>query len=200
MTCPSITTLNSQLSNIPLQPGCTKLIIKYLKRIATDIHDKRDKFIVLIWDEMSLQPALSYDALYDKIIGFEDWGNRRTRKIADHAITFYLRCLKTGKKMPLGYGFCESNTKSIQIVRCVKEWLINIINCGLIPVGTICDQGATNIAALNTLISESNNIRKRRNLCTSKKINEIYNSFFSQHLIFSSSCNVKTKIYEKCIF
>ncbi|KYN27496.1 hypothetical protein ALC57_03116, partial [Trachymyrmex cornetzi] len=27
----------------------------------------------------------------DKIIGFEDWGYRRTRKFADHAIVFYLR-------------------------------------------------------------------------------------------------------------
>lgn len=108
--------------------------------------------------------------MHDKIIGFEDWGNRRTRKIADHAITFYLRCLKTGKKMPLGYGFCKGNTKTVQLMRCVKQWLINIINCGLIPVATICDQGATNIAALITLISESNKIRTMRNLRTSKKI------------------------------
>lgn len=145
-------------------------MIKYLKHKATDIHDQKEKYIALIWDEMSLQPALSYDQLYDKIIGFEDWGNRRTRKIADHAITFYLRCLKTGKKMPLGYGFCESSTKTVQLIRCVKEWLINIIACDLIPVATICDQGASNIAALNTLISESNNIRTRKNLCTSKTI------------------------------
>lgn len=133
----------------------------YLKHIAADIHVENEKFIVLIWDEMSLQPTLSYDQLHDKIIGFEDWGNRRTRKIADHAITFYLRCLKTGKKMPLGYGFCESSTKTVQLIRCVKEWLKNIIDCGLIPVATICDQGASNIAALNTLINESNSIRKK---------------------------------------
>lgn len=144
--------------------------MQYLKHVATDIHNETEKFIALIWDEMSLQPALSYDQLNDKIIGFEDWDHKRTRKISDHAITFYLRCLKTGKKMPLGYGFCENSTKTIQLIRCVKEWLTNIIACGLIPVATICDQGASNVAALNILVSESNRKRTMRNLYTSTKL------------------------------
>lgn len=83
----------------------------------------REKYVALLWDEISLQPGLSYDMTHDKIIGFEDWGMRRTRKIADHAITFYLRCLKTGNKIPLGYGFWDSATKTFQLVRCIKEWL-----------------------------------------------------------------------------
>lgn len=171
MLCPSIVTLNSQLTNISLQAGCTKIILKYLKKIGQDIQDNRDKFIVLIWDEISLQPALSYDKTHDKIIGFEDWGHRRTRKIADHAITFYLRSLKTGNKIPLGYGFCESTTKTYQLVRCVKEWLLNIIGCGLKPLATVCDQNATNIAAINVLINDSNKIcttRSNKNMHTSK--------------------------------
>ncbi|KYN28191.1 hypothetical protein ALC57_02391 [Trachymyrmex cornetzi] len=44
-----------------------------------------------IWDEVAIQPALYYDKRTDKIVGFEDWGHRRTRKFADHAIVFYLR-------------------------------------------------------------------------------------------------------------
>lgn len=166
MLCPSIVTLNSQLTNIPLQAGCTKLILKYLKQVTRDIHDDRNKFVALIWDEISLQPALTYDKRQDKIIGFEDWGHRRTRKIADHAITFYLKCLKTGNKMPLGYGFCESSTKTYQLVRCVKEWLFHIIGSGLIPVTTICDQSTSNIAAINVLVNE--NKISTKNAYTSK--------------------------------
>lgn len=93
---------------------------------------------------------------------------RRTRKIADHAITFYIRCLKTGNKMPLGYGFCDSVTKTFQLVWCIKEWLSHLITCGLIPVATICDQSSTNMAAINMLIQDSNMIRIKQNLCTSK--------------------------------
>lgn len=128
----------------------------------------REKYVALLWDEISLQPGLSYDKTHDQIIGFEDWGMRRTRKIADHAITFYLRCLKTGNKIPLGYGFCESATKTFQLVRCIKEWLSHIINSGLIPIATICDQSGTNIAAINALIKDSNIIRTKKNFCTSK--------------------------------
>lgn len=103
---------------------------------------------------MRLQPFLEYLKKLDIVIGFEDWGHRRTRKIADHAITFYMRCLATGNKMPLGFGFCESSTKTYQLVRCIKEYLGHIIQSGLIPVATICDQSTTNIAAINALVNE----------------------------------------------
>lgn len=129
-----------------------------------DIEDEREKDVALVWDEISLQPALVYNKARDKIVGFEDWGHRRTRKIADHAIVFYLRSLKTGQKMPLGYGFCESATKTNQLLRCIKEWLSNIIICGLNPIATICDQGSANISAINALIADSNVIRCKKGL------------------------------------
>lgn len=88
---------------------------------------------------MSLQPFLSYDKTKDKIIGFEDFGTNRTRKIADHAITFYLRNLQSGNKMPIVFGFCHSSTKTFQLIRCIKTWLLNIIASGFIPIVTICD-------------------------------------------------------------
>lgn len=136
------------MSHIPLQTGCSPLIVKYLQQIVAGVVDERDKYVALIWDEISLQSGLSYDKKYDKIIGldFEDWGTRRTRKLADHlAITFYLRCLTSGNKMPVGYGFCENGTKKVQLIRCIKEWLTCIIQCGLKPVLTICDQSGSNI-------------------------------------------------------
>lgn len=55
-------------------------MLRYLKQVTQNINDEREKFIVLIWDEMSLQPALHYDKVNDKIIGFEDWGHRRSIK------------------------------------------------------------------------------------------------------------------------
>jgi len=36
---------------------------------------------------------------------------KKTRKIADYAIAFYLRYLNSGKHMPLGYGYSCSATK-----------------------------------------------------------------------------------------
>lgn len=189
--------MNSQLNNIPIRAGCTRLIVKYLEQIALDLKDSRDKYVALIWDEISLQPALYYNKKQDRIIGFEDWGMRRTRKIADHAIVFYLRCLKSGNKMPLGYGFCESTTKTHQLIRCVKQWLVNISASGLIPVAVVCDQGGTNMAAINSLISDSNKIRIMKNLPTSNsfmiKNHKVIPVYDYVHLIKGTRNNLLTK-------
>lgn len=104
---------------------------------------------------MAIRPALKYDVKSDKIVGFEDWGMRRTRKFADHAILFYIRCLASGCKMPIGYGFCKATTTYVQLSRCVKEWLHRLQRCGFKPVATVCDQGGSNIATVNTLIKET---------------------------------------------
>lgn len=73
LCCPSITTLNSQLKNIPIQAGCIHLIVKYLEQIVQEMKDDREKYIALIWDEVSLQPDLYYNKneLLDRRLGNE---------------------------------------------------------------------------------------------------------------------------------
>lgn len=68
---------------------------------------------------MSLQPSLTYDVRNDKIVGFEDWGMRRSRKFADHAIVFYIKCIASGWKMPIVYCFCKSATSFIHLCRSI---------------------------------------------------------------------------------
>lgn len=152
--CPSHVTLKTQLQNIPFHTGCNKIILQYLRLIKKEM-DPTDLYVVLIWDEMSIQPSVQYDKKGDNIIGLEDWGTKRTRKIADHAIVFYLRCLASGKHMPIGYGYCKGATNSAQLARCIKEWLIALIQCGFKPVASVCDQGGTNIAAINLLTQQT---------------------------------------------
>lgn len=108
---------------------------------------------------------------------------RRTRKIADHVIVFYLRCLKSGNKISLGYGFCEGCTKTYQLIWCIKEWLLKINACGLRVLVAICDQNSSNIAAINYLINECNKIRTMKNLPTSKKIITYINKWYLYALI-----------------
>ncbi|XP_011874988.1 PREDICTED: uncharacterized protein LOC105565943 [Vollenhovia emeryi] len=157
LLCPSFSTLNKQLQQIPFKTGCNKIITQYLKLLATEI-DSQDLTCILLWDELAIQPAVYYDKKTDRIIGFEDWGNRRTRKFADHSIVFYIRCLASGNHMPLGYGYCCGTTITMQLSKCIKEWLTLLIECGFKPVATVCDQGATNIAAINFLIKETQSV------------------------------------------
>ncbi|KAL0128440.1 hypothetical protein PUN28_003609 [Cardiocondyla obscurior] len=104
---------------------------------------------------MAIQPALTYNIKSNKIIGFEDWIKRRIRRFADHAIVFYIRCLASGHKMPVGYGFCNSATTSIQLSRCVKEWIECLQNCDFKPMVIVCEKGGPNIAAINMLIKDT---------------------------------------------
>ncbi|EFN89568.1 hypothetical protein EAI_05937, partial [Harpegnathos saltator] len=160
LLCPSSTTLDNQFKKININTGCNNIISKYLKQVAKEISDIKDLYCIVIWDEMSLQPAVQYNEKEDKIIGFEDWGTRRIRKFADHAIVFYMRCLTRGTHMPIGYGFCNNTTNTVQLLRCkIKEWLTIIIKSGFKPIGTVCDQGSSNIAAINYLIQETNHKR-----------------------------------------
>lgn len=167
LLCPFVTTLDKQLQNITFDTGCNNIMYRYLKLIAKEI-DSKDLNVILIWDEMSLQPSIAYDKKKDRIIEFEDWGMRRTRKFADHAILFYIRCLSSGNHMPLGYGFCNSTTRTTQLVRCIKQWITFLIKCGFKPVATVCDQGGSNTAAIKTLIKEANETRQKQHKNLSK--------------------------------
>lgn len=112
----------------------------------------KDKVCLLMWDEISIQPSVTYNTRKDIIYGLEDWGNNRTSKIADHALTFMLRGLHSGWKMPISYGFCCKQTCTAQLIRCIKEHICKINNAGFHIVTTVCDQGSSNVAAIKELL------------------------------------------------
>lgn len=94
-TLPSSRTLRRLLQKVPINAGKNEIIFSHLSQQQSLMKDV-DKLCVLMWDEMSLQSHLQYDQSNDKIIGFEDWGHKRTQGIANHALVFMLRGIKTG--------------------------------------------------------------------------------------------------------
>ncbi|XP_036139614.1 uncharacterized protein LOC118648110 isoform X2 [Monomorium pharaonis] len=151
---PSATTLKCLLRTISLQPGINKFIFEHLQQHVAEMNE-RDKLCILMWDEMSLEANLQYDQLDDKIIGFEDWGHRRTSLIADHVLVFMARGVLKGWKIPLCYNFCKSQTKSAQLLRCIKEIIKKLTQAGLTIITTVCDQGGPNMTCINKLLEES---------------------------------------------
>lgn len=119
------------------------------------INNDHDKLCVLMWDEMSLEANLPYDQLNDKIIGFEDWGHRRTSLIADHVLVFTIRGILKGWKIPLYYGFCKSQSKTAQLLRCINEITKELTKTGLKIIATVCDQGGPNMVCINSLLQDS---------------------------------------------
>lgn len=71
--------------------------------------------------------------------GFEDWGNKRTNKPADHVLVFILRGLNTDWKMIISYNFCAKATKHIQLICCIKEHVHAIYEAGFHIVATVWD-------------------------------------------------------------
>lgn len=49
-----------------------------------------DRQCILIFDEMSIQPHLSFNA-HTGEVGFEDFGDSQSNKIADHVLVFMVR-------------------------------------------------------------------------------------------------------------
>jgi len=152
---PSIQTLQLALQKIPVSPGLNPLIVRHLENISQKMSIK-DKVCILMWDEISIQSNIMYDVRKDIIYGYEDWGNNRTSKVADHALVFMLRGLNTGWKMPISYNFCAKTTNTAQLMRCIKEHVHKISKAGFHIVATVCDQGTTNTVAIKKLILQTN--------------------------------------------
>lgn len=51
--------------------------------------------------------------------------------------------------------FCEGSTSSDQLAALIREIIRNVASCGLMPIATVCDQGASNRSAINKLLDET---------------------------------------------
>lgn len=155
---PSRQSLQLALEKIPITAGLNAFILQHLKKISLKMSAK-DKVCILMWDEVSIQPNVTYDIRRDIICGHEDWGNNRTNKFADHVLVFMLRGLYTGWKMPVSYNFCAKVTNTSQLTRCIKEHVSKISEAGFLIVATVCDQGTSNVAAIKDLLFRSDMMR-----------------------------------------
>lgn len=105
---------------------------------------------------MALEPSLTYSKKDDFIFGFENFGNTKNCRFSDHVLVFLLRGINRKWKQPVAYYFCQSTTKTSQLVVCIKEVIAAIQSTGLQILTTVCDQRGTNSAAIKTLKNETN--------------------------------------------
>ena len=73
-----------------------------------------DKYCVLLFDEMALEPGLQYNKKERYVDGFEDFGSfGRAPKLADTANVFMLRGIHKQWKQPISFTFSSGSTNSI---------------------------------------------------------------------------------------
>lgn len=158
---PSRSTLISMLKNVRFRPGINHHIFRSLESSVKNMHpDDRD--CSLLFDEISIQPSLYYDGGLDEIVGLEDHGEEKIIKFADHCQVFMLRGCRKKWKQPVAYAFSEHSMAQPVLVKMIKEIISQSQSIGLNVIATICDQGQTNMAAINQLIKDTQNEYSRK--------------------------------------
>jgi hypothetical protein len=116
-----------------------------------------NKICILMFDEIASSPGLQQNSRTDSIEGFVDYGGSNRRlAFADHALTFMLKRIHKKWKQTVCFTFCEGTTSTDQLASILKEVVRHVRKCGLQIVATISDQVATNQAAINGLIADTN--------------------------------------------
>lgn len=130
-----------------------------------------------MFDEISLCPGLAYNPSKDCIDGLVDFGGPERRAIfADHALVFMLKGIRKKWKQPISFYFSESATPTVDLVRIIKDVVRHVRQTGLKVIATVCDQGTTNVAAINYLKNDTNAY------CVRNGIENRYNGYLVDEL------------------
>lgn len=153
---PSRKTLTNLLGTVPFNAGINYAIFEQLKEAVKKIKDL-DKYCTIIFDEITIDPSLTYNTKADLIMGFQDNGTgQKIPVFADKAMVFMARGIHKKWKQPLAYYFSAGGMKAPEIARALKEIIRIASASGLNVIATICDQGAPNVSAINQLYRETN--------------------------------------------
>ena len=169
---PSKRTLQRSMHNTNVMPGFVDTIFDALK-IKTSTLEEKDKYVALVYDEMTLKTDLIYNHGLDKIEGFEDLGHLGTSQyVADNALVFMVRGLLSKWKQPLAYFLTTGTVKSDQLQQLTRKCLDQLEEIGLHVKVIICDQGSNNRSFLQTL--EGVSIEKPYMIYKTRKVYIMY--------------------------
>ncbi|RVE52890.1 hypothetical protein evm_002547 [Chilo suppressalis] len=184
---PSPKTLQKLLHKLSISAGLNEILFHNLKQRVAKMPNSH-RFCSLIFDEMAISTGLSYDKSDDKIFVFVDNGTERKTLFADHVLVFMVRGVIKKYKQPIMYTFCSATTKTTELKNLIKEVITKVQQCGLEIVATICDQGASNKAAINSLINDSRaeclrNNKEHRSHCFAINQKTIISIYDPPHLL-----------------
>lgn len=143
-------TLMTLLNKIHFKTGINKKVMDTLKT-STEKLDILDRYSVLMFDEISIDPSLTYDKNWDSIVGFQDLNGNKNLKFADHALVFMLQGLRKKWKQPISYHFSEGGLNSDHLYVLIKNTILVLQQLGFIVVCTVCDQYSANVNAIKKL-------------------------------------------------
>ena len=87
-----------------------------------------ERYCVLMFDEVYLQPNLNINLRTKSIDGLVNTGHSCIFDIADHALVFMLRGINQSWKQPVAFYFVKGATKTFDLKNIVKS-VIRAIHC-----------------------------------------------------------------------
>ena len=115
-----------------------------------------DRHCILMFDEMTLTPHLDFQEHRDLIDGFEDLGGElKTKALSANLCDLMLRGLGGNFKQPVAYVFPAGSIKTPVLRTLIKDVISSIQKTGLTIHATVCNQGPSNVAAVNKLCAET---------------------------------------------
>ncbi|KAF2891805.1 hypothetical protein ILUMI_14368, partial [Ignelater luminosus] len=151
---PSRKTIMTLLNKLPFMCGINTHVFDHLKKVAQ--MKPLDHYCALLFDEVALEPGLQYNRKLDMFEGFEDYGgSERKPSFADHALVFMLKGICRKWKQPIVFTFCKGTTSTLRLTSLLKDVIRQVKLTGLKIMCTICDQGTTNQATINSHLRET---------------------------------------------
>ena len=162
---PSKKTCLNLLNKLPILPGINEKMFEVLRDSVAKMKP-HERYCALVFDEMAISTNLQFNKKYDFIEGLEDFGDSRNAALADHANVFLIKGILRRWKQPIAFTFSNGPTKTFIL----KQQIISLIEkcqkIGLKVIFTICDQGAGNQAAINSLLKDTvDNCKKNNEEC-----------------------------------
>lgn len=125
---PSKSTLKRHSAKIRFETGISSNLMTFIKNAVSSMDDS-EKYVILSWDEMSVQSHLDFAEIKDYIDGFSDVNGIRTSKFARHALVFMVRGIKSPFKQPLTYHLTD-NIDAEKLSELIKLMVEAILQTG----------------------------------------------------------------------
>lgn len=105
---PSKRTLRRMLNGISIGTGMNEFLMENLKQ-STKHFKSRERFCLLLFDEIALMPHLDFNKNSDEIDGLVNG------EIINHACVFMLRGITRKWKQTIAFEFCKGSIKTYQL-------------------------------------------------------------------------------------
>lgn len=152
---PSIRTLHRTLAQVNINTGINESLFDQLSKISNNVEFSQ-RYCVLLFDEIYLQPHLSINTKLNRVEGLENLGNETTKYIADHALVFMLRGINSSWKQPLCFYLVHSTVRTHYLKTLIETVIIAVHERTKFKILlSVCDQGSTNMSAIKLLCKES---------------------------------------------